>query len=395
MGSTFAVFLLSWLVFDLTGSKIAMGSVWVAFMIPNLGMNIIMGPYLDRWDRRNVMIFSELLRGGTFFILTLVYTFDALMMWQLYFVAILLGIAEPLFRPSSMAYVAQILPKDRLQKGNSLLDGTVQTVMLFGPALGGLMISTIGTFSVMVTLVSVLCLSGILLFFLPRKKKAVVEKKQGWLGQFKEGLKFYQMYPVLLWVGIMMMMINFASGAAQPMYLPFVIEELNGNAFHYGLFTSAFSTGMIMGSLFTAVTKEPNNRRAVMLGALMINGSLLALLGWVNVFEVAALMVFASGFTAIIFNINNTTLYQKRVPDEIRGRVFTVRIFLAQAGIPFGAGFGGLVADMTSITGLFTILGSIVVMITIVAWFSPVFRLLNEPLEKGDLDHHSTREHAI
>ncbi len=378
LGSTFATFAISWLVYDMTGSKMAMGSIWLTFMLPNIIIQMFAGPYLDRWDRKKVMIFSEWFRGAVFLLPAILLPMGVLEAWHLYVVSIAVGLAQPLFYPASMAYVADILPKDKLTKGNSILEGTGQLMTLLGPTLGGIMISAFSVELVLFILIIALGVSGMLLMMNPSSKKQRVELKESWFIQFKEGLQFYRVYPVLFWVGIMMMIINFSSGAAQPMFLPYITDELGGTAFQYGLFTSAFSLGMVGGSLLTGLLKEPKNRKRVMLGSLFIDGLLFIGLAWTSYYWLALVFSFGQGLFAIIFNINNTTLYQRRVPEHLRGRVFSVRILLAQAGIPFGAALGGMFAEAFSIPLLFAVLGMIIIFTNLICWRQPIFEKLND-----------------
>lgn len=378
LGGTFATFIMSWLVYELTGSLVAMGSIWVATMVPSIITQLWSGPYLDRWNRKKVMIFSEWMRAAAFLIPAIMFSLGELQVWHLYVTAVIIGIAEPLFRPSSMAFVAEILPKDRLNKGNSILEGTMQIMLLIGPPLGGLILQWIGAQAVLSLLVGTMGGAGVLLMFLPNKKVEVSQAKETWFKQFKEGLRFYRVNPVLLGVGLLLMLCNFTNGASTPMFLPFVTENLGGSPFQYGLFTSSFSIGMILASLVTGMTKEPQNRRLVMLGSLMFTGLFMALLGWVSYFPFAILIVICSGFCMIIFNVNNTTLYQRKVPNEIRGRVFAVRILLAQAGVPVGAFIGGAFAEAWGIPTLFTVMGGLVIIATVTAFFLPVFYQLND-----------------
>lgn len=378
LGSTFATFSISWLVYEMTGSKMAMGSIWLAFMLPNMIIQMFAGPYLDRWDRKKVMIFSEWFRGAVFLFPAILLPLGLLESWHLYVVTIAVGLAQPLFYPASMAYVADILPKDKLTKGNSMLEGTGQLMTLLGPTLGGIMISAFSVDLVLFILIIALGVSGILLMMNPSSKRQRVEQKESWFFQFKEGLKFYRVYPVLFWVGIMMMFVNFSSGAAQPMFLPYITDDLGGTAFQYGLFMSTFSLGMVGGSLLTGFLKEPRNRKRVMLGALFMDGVLLLGLAWTPYYWLALFFSFGQGLFVIIFNINNTTLYQRRVPEHLRGRVFSVRILLAQAGIPFGAALGGMFAEAFSIPLLFAVLGILLILTNLICWMHPIFEKLND-----------------
>lgn len=380
LGGTFAAFIISWLVYDLSGSKIAMSMIWVSFMVPSLLTNLLAGPYIDRFQYKTVMIISEWLRAVAFFIPAVLLFTDQLQLPVLFIAAMVTGLAEPLFRPASMSYVAFILPKEHLQRGNSILEGTMQTMMLIGPALGGLLLTMLGPLAVISILVTAVTLSGILLLFVQKMERNQPSVKPSWLAMFKEGIGFFRLYPVLFWIGILMMIINFSTGAAQPMFLPFVIEHLRGTEFQYGLFMSLFSLGMVFGSFITGFFRQPKNLRFVMLGSLTMGGVLFILLGLTTNVWLALFFSMCQGVFAIVFTINNTTFYQKRVPENIRGRVFTVRALLAQSGIPLGAGLGGVFAEIYSFTLLFTGLGTVIVIATLIAWNSRIFYQLNVPI---------------
>lgn len=378
LGGTFATVIMSWLVYKLTGSLIAMGSIWVAQLVPSLITQLLSGPYLDRWDRKKVMIASEWLRATAFLLPTIAFLLESLHIWQLFLTAIIIGIAEPLFRPASMAYVAEILPNDQLTKGNSLLEGTMQMMFLIGPALGGFILEWAGPQAVLFLLVGTMSGAGFILLFLPQKEGGRFKHKDTWWTEFKAGLQFYRINPALLAVGLLLMLANFTSGAASPMYLPFITEIIGGSPFQYGLFTSALSFGMIIASIATGVMKETKNRRPIMLGSMLMIGASLAVLGFVHTFPLALITITFMGFFIIIFNINNTTLYQRKVPDELRGRVFAVRILLAQSGIPLGAFVGGILAEKWGIPVLFNVMGGLVVIVTIISFFVPIFYQLND-----------------
>lgn len=378
LGGTFSTFIMSWLVYELTGSLVAMSSTWVAMFTPSLMVQLWSGPYLDRWNRKKVMVVSEWLRAAAFLIPTVLLAAGQLQVWHLYLTAVIIGIAEPLFRPSSMAIVAEILPKDRLNQGNSFLEGTMQIMFLIGPPLGGIILQWMGAQAVLLVLVATMSGAGVLLLFLPKQQIRSSGIKETWLKQFKAGLNFYQVNPVLLGMGLLLMVCNFANGATSPMFLPYVTEILGGSAFQYGLFTSSFSIGMLLGSLVTGTRQEPKDRRKVILRAMLGIGVFMALLGTASSFPLAVLFVAGSGFSVIMINVNNTTMYQRKVPDEIRGRVFTVRILLAQAGMPLGAIAGGALAESWGIPSLFHFMGGVIILATALAFVLPVFYQLND-----------------
>ncbi len=152
------------------------------------------------------------------------------------------------------------------------------------------------------------------------------------------------------------------------------------------LLTSSFSVGMLVGSIYMSLIGEPKNRRLYMLGASGIMGLSLALLGITRYFSLAVILVVISGIAAILYSVLNTTLYQRFVPKSLRGRVFTIRILLAQSGMPLGAFLGGIFAELWGIPLLFVLAGGISLIATGVAFIHPLFWQLNEEIKEKEVE---------
>jgi MFS family permease len=377
LGATFATFIISWLVFELTGSLIAMGSIWVFYMVPTLFTQLWSGPFLDRWNRKKVMIFSAWARALAFLFPALMFSFNTLEIWHLYLTVVMVGLVEPLFSPSSSAYVARLLPKEKLMKGNSMLAGTAQVMLLIGPPLGALILQFIGEQAVLFSLVVIMGLGGTILFFLTNFETVNPNARESWFKQFTQGLVFYKVNPVLFWTLMLVMIFNLCTGALTPLLLPFITDVLNGTPLQFGLVTSFASLGMILGSIWLGSRKEVKNRRLMMLGGLMGSGLMIFLLGWVGVIPLVLMLITVNGFCLVLFAVNNQTLFQMKVPDELRGRVFAVRMLFVQIGVPIGALVGGIIAETIGIAMLFSTLGAVLVVATGVAFMMPTFHELN------------------
>ncbi|MTI94393.1 MAG: MFS transporter [Firmicutes bacterium] len=377
LGGTFFAFVMSWLLLELTGSMVAMGTAWLLFWLPSLAVQLWSGPWLDRWDRRNVLAFSQF-ACATMLVAPMILFFSGhLQAWHIYAVTFGNGLMEPLFRPASMAVVASVLPRNRLVKGNSLLEGTQQIMYLVGPPLGGGLIRYLGAGPVLVLMVVLTAVAATLLTMLPSCRSGSTGREP-WLTQFRQGLVFFRQNPALFWVGIFLAISNTCASATSPMLLPLITERLAGDAFHYGLFTGAGSLGMIAATVWTGLSREPGDRRLVMMGFQVAGGLILALIGLVTNLWVAIILNSIYGFTMIIFNIHNNTIYQKRVPADLMGRVFAVRILLAQLGMPVGGFVGGVVAEFWGLPLLFIIAGGMVALVALIALVSPVFLNLND-----------------
>lgn len=116
MGGSFATFVQSWLMYELTGSKLAMGSLWLVFMLPGVLVQLVSGPCLDRWDPKRVMIAVQWSRAAIFLLPFGMLALDALEVWHLCLTTIVAGMTEQLFRPAGMAYVAGTFPGEKLAR---------------------------------------------------------------------------------------------------------------------------------------------------------------------------------------------------------------------------------------------------------------------------------------
>ncbi|MDE5415410.1 MFS transporter [Alkalihalobacterium chitinilyticum] len=385
LGNTFSVFIMSWLLYDLTGSIFAMGTIWFVYVTSMIICHIISGPYLDRYDKKYIMIFSEWMKALIFVLPFISLISGNLTAEILYIVVILLGLIEPLFRPACMSYLTSIIKEKNLLKANATLESVLQIMMVVGPSLGGLLIGIFKPETVIFTLIIVLTFSGVMLLFVPKENRSwVTEERSSWFSEFKEGLNFFKQNRLFLWIAGLIFFVNLGSGATQPMLLPFVLEVLNGNSLQYGFISSGVAFGMLLGSLLVSHLRKIGSLKLIMLGALTLSGFCLMWIGSVSEFYLAFSLILLYGLFIVTFNINNTTLYQQRVPANIRGRVFLVRGLLARIGIPVGAIIGALIAEFIGFRSLFMLLGALTIIPCIIAWNLPSFNQLNSYKEQDE-----------
>ncbi|WP_240458821.1 MFS transporter [Virgibacillus sp. Bac330] len=380
LGNTFSVFILSWLLYDLTESTISMSTLWFVYMTFTTLSILISGPYLDKVDKKKIMIFSEWVRSIAFLTIFFLVLFGNLSSESIYFVTSIVGIVEPLFRPASNIYIKQVVPEKNLLQANSLLESTLQTMMLIGPTLGGLLIGLTNPIFLISLLIFTLFISGFILLFLPNYIKDTSTNTQNsstWLNDFKKGVNYYKNNKLFLWISLLVVIVNFSAGSIQPLLLPYVLDYLDGSSFHYGLFSSSVACGMLLGSILLTTKREFKNLKQIMLGSILLAGLSICLLSTTTHYLIGLFGMIMFGFFTSIFNINNTTLFQKRVPKLLLGRVLSIRSLFARLGIPFGTILGGILAETIGFNYLFYILGLLIIIPCVIAWFLPSLQQLN------------------
>ena len=134
----------SWLVLELTNSPLLLGLTGLAFAIPTITLTLLGGVIADRADRRRIMIFSQIGSATIFFILATLVIMQRVALWQVMTLAFLSGCIRAFDRPSRMALLPQMVPRDDIPNAVAV-GGTIwQLNRLVGPAVAGLPIYLIG-----------------------------------------------------------------------------------------------------------------------------------------------------------------------------------------------------------------------------------------------------------
>lgn len=360
--ATFGTFVISWLVYDLTGSKLAMGTLWMVSLCTQIIVQLGMSPYLDRWARKKVMMISELVRWMAYVGILLLLVQNLLSVEVLYAAAFLTSIV--IYDPAANALLPSVVKNDELVKANAKISGIGQMMRLLALPSAGFLIGFWGGFESLVFVVSLFSVSVLLLMFL-EEKNFVPSKIDSWWKQSKKGISFYKEQPILIILGFFIAITNFGIFATLSMYIPYVTEILGGSSFEYGLFAASFPLGFVMGTMLVGRIKEPKEHRyTVMLGAVFIGGASYLLLGITTLFWLAILIEIMAGIVMPFWNVHSTTLYQRVVPNEMRAQVFSVRFIISKAAAPLGILYGTFCATYYSIPALFLSVGLLTCSIT-------------------------------
>lgn len=133
LGGAFGTFCNSILIYQLTGSTLALGSMWLLYFIPSLVLQLFIGPFIDRWSRKWILIFSQMARGFVFLVPLFALWTDSLLPWHVYFVQIIIGLITPLYVPANQAITPSIVAKGQLETANAYLEGTARLMTFTAP----------------------------------------------------------------------------------------------------------------------------------------------------------------------------------------------------------------------------------------------------------------------
>ncbi|MFD3448353.1 MFS transporter [Microbacteriaceae bacterium 4G12] len=371
------------LLYELTGSKAAMGTLWLMYFIPSLCVQLFIGPIIDRMSRKKIMIFSQLIRGCVFFLPVVLAMFYKIEVWNLFVIQIILGIIQPLYVPAEMAILPTIIPSERLTQANAWIDGTVRLMSFLAPAIGGFMFSVIDFKFMYAVVGSLFLLSSISLLNLHEINQVIQQKaKPIWMKQVMLGYRYFFKQKILIWLGVFSMLVQFGVGVTNVINVPYIIEELRGSSFLYGLFIGSFPLGYVIGSFLVGRFSREIHTRRIMLGGLLFGGLSFFLLSFTHTLPLAIACEMMGGIFFPFFNVYNTTLYQKKVPNHLAGQIFSVRLFFIRVSMPLGILFAGQFVEPLGVRTLYMIIGLLIVIPALIASIVPFFSFLDEEEQK-------------
>ncbi|MGW5980655.1 MFS transporter [Bacillus mycoides] len=380
LGGAFGTLCNSILVYELTGSKTALSSMWLLYLIPSLILQLISGPFIDKWSRKWIMIFSQWMRASVFLLPLAMLVTSSIEVWHIYVAQIIVGLITPLYTPASQAITPTVVNKEQLQDANAYIDGMTRLMMFLAPVIGGIVIKFIGIELTLSFVCMCLFISGGLLLFI-KEKRVQQELRKTWLEEFLHGFTYFFTKPVIVWLGIFLTFVQFGVGVTMVTNLPYIKDELSAGYAEYGYFMAGFPLGYVVGSILIGeVTYK--SRRILMLGGLFIGGLTYISLGFNHSIIIAVIIEVIAGICISFFNVHNTTICQQTVPNNMIGKVFSVRLFFIRSAMPLGVLLGGILSEMWGVRVLYFIIGSIICVTSLIGILLPYFKFLDEAIEE-------------
>ncbi len=243
------------------------------------------------------------------------------------------------------------------------------------PLVAGIFVESFGIILTLSFIILLLLTSGMMLFFI-EESYSPNHVRQSWMNQFTEGISYYFKQRVITWLGFFLAFVQFGVGVTMVITLPYITKELSGSFAQYGYFLAGFPLGYVIGSLLVGkITNK--SRRLIMLGALSIGGFTYILLGITTSLYLAFLIEGIAGVALAIFNIHNITICQQYVPNELLGKVTSVRLFIIRASMPVGVLIGGFLGEIWGVRQLYICIGFIICITSILGLTLPYFSFID------------------
>ncbi len=368
---------LSWWVLEKTGSAAIMGTVLIFSFTPMLIFSLIGGIAVDRFPRIRVMILSDVLRGVTVLVVSLLAFARLLEVWHIFTASVVFGLVDAFFQPAYTAVVPEITPRELLPSANSLTSLSMQLANVAGPAVGAALVSLGGTplgFAIdsVSFFISAACLLPLLKLPLPPRGGMANLRL---LSDLKVGVKVVFGSP-WLWITIALAALsNVTLSGPMSVSAPFLINDnLGRDVKALGMVYSFSSAGSVLAALWLG-RYDRLRRRGVFLYLAWIAASLaVAAFGLSIPFEaiLAAAVVQGACISAVGLIWINTL--QEMVPGDLLGRVSSIDNLGSFALLPVGYAVAGLLTDQAGAPLVFLVGGLISAGLTAIGLLHPAIR---------------------
>jgi MFS family permease len=413
LGDQFYLVALPWLILQITGSAFAMGTIYAVGTIPSAFFVVVGGILTDKFSSRKVMILSNVARMILVGMLGFMVLKGAVTLPILYIFSFFFGIADAFFFPAQRTIVFKIVPKNKLTAGNAIIQGITQLSAFLGPGLAGFTIAWLSGFkpgrlflekkflltahssdfvassrSVGLSLLidaATFAFSVMTLFVV----KALNDKGESinvvgitsFWRSFKE--VFVQIWKDHLLRGFGMIICVLYLFTIGPLTtgLPFLANlKLSGGVADLGILLSSLGGGVLMGVLIAGVFNPKRKRKVItfLVACGFCMGISLILLPLLEVTWIISLICVMMGVCIGYTTIMMITFLQKRVPEEMVGRIMGIAMFSYTGLLPFSHFISGGLIQL-NYTWFFIFCGIITIFITV---YSSMQRELRSELEK-------------
>ena len=335
------------LVFRLTGSALSVGLMFMATSIPTLFIGLIAGVFVDRYDRRKIMVIADLLRAAIVFSIPFLIQLNILF---LYLAVAAVSSISQFFNPANDAVLPEVATDEELTAANSWIMISSFGSTSIGFALSGLLATAFDIhwafyLDALTFLFSALCLVFV------RVGKIQVEGDTSVgvvIANLKEGVSTLVRTPLLRSLFLTGVPVYLAFGLWNVLLLPFAIKALHATEFEYGLQEGLTSVGFVVGSLLMARFAERFREGSWIVVSTIAMGIAGILYGVASSILIAIVLVAISGFFNAPSSISRRVLMQRNTPRELRGRVFSAFAVARDVVFLIGIALAGL-ADIIDV----------------------------------------------
>ena len=377
---------MSWLVFRLTGSVFLLATVTFMAQIPILVVTPCMSVFVDRFDRRNLLVLTQSLSMLQAFLMAILTLTGVIQVWHIMVLSLLIGLINALDNPTRQSFYPNLVPEDKLSNAIALNSAMINGSRLIGPAVGGVLIGMLG--EGICFLLNGISYIAVIVALLLMRLTPVVETpvKQNIFEDMRDGFKYVAGNMPIRTLLILMSTISFFGLPLMTFIPAYVKTILNGGSEMLGVLLSCIGIGSFIAALYLAARKSVLGLGKVVMLSGALLGITLSVMAFVTIPWVAAVLCLPIGFTIIAAVASINTLLQTLSREDKRGRVMGYMAMAFTGMAPVGSIILGAVEELVGLQVIILLSGSCCFLASLVfEYYRPIVRKHAHPvyIEKG------------
>ena len=366
----------NWLVYEMTGSALALGIVIAAWGLPILLLSLYGGAIADRVKKRDLLIVTQVANGVITLIIAILIATESIDLWHLIAAATLTGIIFAFHVPARLAIIPELVQKREVLNAIALNSTGMNLSRFIGFAIGGALLGAIGVAGVYYLVVLCFFVSAALLFMLPVVEKVRERAVTSIRVDLVEGLRYLH-HSLIIRSLLAMAFVSIAFGLPYMNLMPvFAVDIFNVGEVGLGLLLGMAGLGSLIGSLVIASLGDFRRKGLLLVGLAFGFGASVTFFGFSGYYPLSLVLLVAVGLLGTGYLAINNTLIQSNVPHEMLGRVMSIYV-MTFAMMPLGTLPLGAVSEAVGAPLAIGAGGIIVVLFTLVmAVFQPRLRRL-------------------
>jgi MFS family permease len=383
VGNGVVLIVIPWLVLDRTGSALAAGTAAAMSALPGIFVSPLIGVVIDRLGRRKVSIGADIFSAISVLLFPVVDTVGDLT----FGVILALAVLGAVFDPAGYTARKALIPDSARASGidinaaNGVHEGLFAAGFVIGPALGAVLISTIGAVHALIAAGAMFGVAALSIAFMRVTDSGQVARgesgsNESFMQSMVEGLRVLQRDRALFAMTIMLMFLSATYMPTETIVLPVHFESIN-NASGLGFTMSALAAGAMLGAFSFGWIAKRMTRYHLLL--LIVIGVAIGVVPMSILPSTAVMVVTAFFFGAAWgpFNPLWNTLVQARIPPDTQGRVYGIQMSLLYASAPIGQLITGVAIEHFGLRPTYHAIAAIFVVLAITVFSLPVLRDLN------------------
>lgn len=329
LGSQLVQFALIWYLTKTTGSATVLATASLVGILPMVFLGPIIGVLIDRWNRKQILIFSDAAIAGVTVILAILFAIDDVQLWQIYAILFVRSLGSAFHAPTMTASTTLLVPEKHLSRVQGMNEILAGGLGILAPAMGALLLSVLPIQGILGIDIGTALLAITPLFFLHVPQPEITKitpEGQHIFGSFVDGLRYLWSQPALWMITLSHTIIYFLMIPAYTLLPILVTERLAGGASQLAWLQIAGAAGIMAGGLLLSLWGGFKKRVITMLWGTVLSG-----LSWIMVglspsdgllIVIGGLFIGAAANSIMVGSVR--ALWQAIIPPEMQGRLFSI-----------------------------------------------------------------------